>query len=184
MSLRVGLGPLVACSALLAIVPIAGAQTKVAVVNLQQAVFDSAEIKKADVEMQAKYKARDADLEQTKSQLAAAQKKLAAGQDTLTDLQEADLQSQIAKLQREIQRKQEDLSADVERDRNEVLGKSTDKMAAIIRKIAEQRGFDMVVDAQTILYFKDAMDITKDATAAYDVAYPVAAPAPAIPAGK
>jgi len=96
----------------------------------------------------------------------------------------ADLQSQVAKLQRDIDRMKEDLQADVERDRNEILGGSTDKMAAIIRKIAEQRGFDMVVDAQFALYFKDTMDITKEATAAYDLAYPVATPAPAKPAGK
>ena len=43
---------------------LASAQTKVAVVNLQKAVFDSAEIKKADAEMQAKFKPRQDEIEQ------------------------------------------------------------------------------------------------------------------------
>jgi outer membrane protein len=179
-----GLGPMAACCALLAIVSTARAQTKVAIVNLQQAVFDSAEIKKANEQMLAKYQPRDAALQKTTNELAAAQKKLDAGQDTMEPLDLENLQSQIAKLQRDIDRMKEDLQTDVERDRNEILGGSTDKMTAIIRKIAEQRGFDMVVDAQFALYFKDTMDITKEATAAYDVAYPVDAPAPAKPAGK
>ena len=184
MSLRMGLGPMAACCALLATVPIARAQTKIAIVNLQQAVFNSAEIVKANDEMMAKYKPRDAALVQANNELVAAQKKLDAGQDALAPLEEADLESLVARLQREIDRMKEDLQADVERDRNEILGGSTDKMAAIIKKIAEQRGFDMVVDAQFALYFKDTMDITKEATAAYDQAYPVSAPPPREPAGK
>ena len=41
MSLRMGIGPLMVCSALLA-APGLFAQTKVAVINLQQAVFETA----------------------------------------------------------------------------------------------------------------------------------------------
>ena len=55
---RIGLKPLMVCSALLALAQLAPAQTKVAVVNLQRAVFESAEIKKADLQMQATFKPR------------------------------------------------------------------------------------------------------------------------------
>jgi outer membrane protein len=48
-----------------------------------------------------------------------------------------------------------------------------------VKKLAEEKGVDLVVDTQIALYFKPAMDITADATAAYNKAYPVAAPAPA-----
>ena len=43
-----GLRPLVVCSALFVFTQLASAQAKVAVINLQRAVFESAEIKKAD----------------------------------------------------------------------------------------------------------------------------------------
>jgi len=53
-----GLRPLLVCSALLVSAQLASAQAKVAVINLQRAVFESAEIKKADAQMQATFKPR------------------------------------------------------------------------------------------------------------------------------
>ena len=71
MSLRMGIRPLLVCSAVLAVATGAFAQ-KVAIINLQQAVFETAEIKQANVEMTAKYKARDDELEQLTIGLAGA----------------------------------------------------------------------------------------------------------------
>jgi outer membrane protein len=180
-----GIRPLLVCSAVLAVATGAFAQ-KVAIINLQQAVFETAEIKQANVEMTAKYKARDDELEQLKAQGAAAQKKLQDGQDTLSDEQQAALEAQVAKLQRDVTRKNEDLQADVQRDREDILSKAQERMLAVIKKLAEEKGYDEVAEASALLYFKPALDITKDATAAYDQAYPLAAKpaAPAKPAGK
>jgi outer membrane protein len=55
-------------------------------------------------------------------------------------------------------------------------------MKEIVKKLAEEKGVDLVMDTQVALYFKPAMDITADATAAYNKAYPVAGAA--APAGK
>jgi Skp family chaperone for outer membrane proteins len=57
-------------------------------------------------------------------------------------------------------------------------------MQAVVKKLAEEKGMDLVVDTQVALYFKPTMDLTADATAAYDKAYPVAAGAPAAPPAK
>ena len=75
--------------------------------------------------------------------------------------------------QRELQRMDADLREDVQRDRERVLRASGQKMSDVIRKLADQRGYDLVVDISNTYYFKPAMDLTKDATAAYDQAYPV-----------
>jgi outer membrane protein len=74
------------------------------------------------------------------------------------------------------------LQADAEKMRTEVLSKSADKMQAIVKKLAEDKGYDLIVDTQMALFFKPVMDITGEATAAYDKAYPVAAPPAAPPA--
>jgi len=42
----------------------------------------------------------------------------------------------------------------------------------VVKKIAEEKGLDMVVDVSTTVYFKAAMEITTDAIAAYNKAYP------------
>ena len=46
-------------------------------------------------------------------------------------------------------------------------------MTEVVKKLAEEKGYDLVVDTSTALYFKPALDITAEAIAAYDKAYPV-----------
>ncbi|MGO9897625.1 MAG: OmpH family outer membrane protein [Bryobacteraceae bacterium] len=65
------------------------------------------------------------------------------------------------------------MQQDVQADRNEILSKSSQKMSDIIKKLAEEKGVDLVVDSATTLYFKPAMELTTEVTAAYDKAYPV-----------
>ena len=183
MSLRMGLRPVAVCSALFALSQIASGQAKVAVVNLQEAVFKSAEIQKADADMQAKYKPRQDEINRVTTEISDLAQQFKAGQGKLTEAALADLQAQGQRRQRDLQRLQEDLNADVERDRNEILTKASQKMGDVVKKLAEEKGVDLVVDTATILYFKPTMDLTADAIAAYDKAYPVAGAA-AQPAAK
>ena len=168
-----GLRPSLVCFALFAFSQIAPAQTKVAVINLQRAVFESAEIKKADAEMQAKFKPRQEAIEQLQREIATLSQQLQNSQGKLSAQAEADLTAQGQQKQRNLQRMQDDLQADATSYRNDVLAKSSQKMTEVVKKIAEEKGFDLVVDTSTTLYFKPAMDITADVTAAYDKAYPV-----------
>ncbi len=178
MFFRFGFRPFLVCSALTLCSHLALAQTKVGVVNMQKAVFDTAEIKKADNEMQAKYKPKQDDIGKLNSQIEDIAKQLQSGAGKLTPQAQADLQAQGTRLQRDLQYKQQDLQEQVNEDRQAILTASSQKMTDVIKKIAEERGLDMVVDTQNTYYFKPAMDITAEATAAYDKAHPVtAAPA-------
>jgi outer membrane protein len=167
------------CSAVLGVAQIASAQPKIAVINLQRAVLESAEIKKADADMQARYKPRSAAIEQLQKDIAGIAQQLQTNAGKFTPQAEAELTAQGQKKQRDLQRLQEDLQADVERERNDILQKSTTKMSDIVKKLAEEKGYDLVVDTSTSVYFKPAMEITIDAIAAYDKAYPVTAAQPA-----
>jgi len=172
MSVVSGLRPLMVCSALFAIAQLAPAQTKVGVVNLQRAVFESAEIKKADAQMQATFKPRQDKIDQLNKEIAALAQQLQTSNGKLAPAAEQDLQSQGQRKQRELQRLNDDLQADSTAYRNEVLSKSSAKMTEIIKKLAEEKGLDLIVDTSTTLYFKPALDLTADAIAAYDKAYP------------
>jgi len=180
MSLRMGLGPVAACAALLTLAPLSFAQPKVAVVSLQKAVFDTADIKKASAEMEARYKPRADRLQQTQQQLAQITQRLEQGSGQLTPQAESELRAQGTRLQKEAQRMQDDLQADVQADRQDILSKASQRMTEVVKKLAEEKGLDLVVEMQSIVFFKPAMDITADATAAYDKAHPVAA----APVGK
>ena len=182
MRLRMGLGPLAACFALFAVPQLATAQIKVAVVNMQAAVLGTAEIKKADADMQTKYAPRQAEITSITNEAAKIQQQIQTGQDKLSPQQLADLNSQLKGRQRDLQRLNEDIQAEAEKDRNDILTTASQKISVVMKKFAEERGYDVVLEETTLNYWKDALDITKDVTDAYDKAYPVAA-APK-PAGK
>jgi outer membrane protein len=171
--------PLMVCLVALAFGNIAAAQTKVGVINLQKAVLESAEIKAASAAMEARYKPRVAQIEQLQKDIAAISDNLQKNSGKLTPQAEASMQADGQRKQRDAQRLQEDLQADVERERNDILSKSSAKMQAVVKQVAEGKGLDIVIDVPYAVYFKAAMDITTEAIAAYDKAYPAGAPAAA-----
>jgi outer membrane protein len=174
MSRIPGLRLFLVCSALFVMAKAGCAQVKVAVINLQRAVLESEEIQKVSVVMEAKYKPRQQDLEKIQRDLQGIQQQLQAGAGKLTPQAEADLTSQGQRKQRDFQRMSDDLQADVNAERNDILGKSTQKMGEVVKKLAEEKGYDVVVDVTNTVYFKPALEITAEALAAYNKAYPVA----------
>ena len=156
----------------LAAIGTASAQTKVGVVNMQQAVLTTAEIKKASAELEAKYKPRQAVIEQLRKDLEDIQQKLQAGQGKLTQAAEADLNLQGQRKQRTMQRLSQDLQEEVDSVRNDILSGAGRRMTEVIRKLADERGFDVVVDSGSTLFYKAALDVTHDAVTAFDKAYP------------
>lgn len=157
-----------------ALVPLAGsalAQTKVAVVNVQKAILESDEIKKAQTVLEAKYKSRQEELLKLQKDLESIQAQLQGGK--LSQAAASELQLKGTREQRDAQRISEDLQADAERDRQEILSKSTQKLQEVVKKIADEKGYDVVIDVSQAFYTKPALDITADVAAAYNKAYPV-----------
>jgi outer membrane protein len=176
MFLRSAIRPLLVSIALFSFGHVASAQTKVGVINLQRAVLESAEIKAASAGMEARYKPRVAKIEQLNKEIAAIGDNLQKNAGKLTPQAEATMNADGQRKQREAQRLNEDLQADLERERQDILGKSTAKMQEVVKQVADAKGLDMVIDVPYAVYFKAALDITNDVIAAYDKAHPAAAP--------
>jgi len=147
-------------------------QAKIAILNTQKALLDTAEIKKAQADLEAKFKPRTDELTKLNTELNDIQTRLNAGAGKLTPQVEADLQSQGQRKQRELQRKQEDLQAEVERDRQEILLRASQRMQEVVKKLAKEKGYDVVLDTSNAVHFKATLEITAEATAAYDKANP------------
>jgi outer membrane protein len=160
------------CLALSSLSGMAFAQTKVAVINLQKAVLESNEIKKASTALEAKFRPRQQELEKLQEEIQRIQQTLQAGQGKLTPQGEADLNSEGTRKQTSLTRKTEDLQKDVDAERNEILAKSSKQMQEVVAKLAAEKGYDVVVDVSTTVFFKPALEITTDAIAAYNTAYP------------
>jgi len=173
MSVRFGLRLAMTCLALVSFSKAGFSQTKVGIVSLQRAVLGCAEIKKASAGMEVKYKPRQQEMEKLQRELAGIQQQLQTNAGKLTPSAEADLNAQGQHKQRELQRLNDDLQADVTAERNEILGSAGAKMRDVVKKLADEKGLDVIVDEQSTLFFKPVLDLTADAIAAYDKAYPV-----------
>lgn len=149
------------------------AQTlKVAIVNAQKAVADTQEIKKAQADLATKYRPRQQDVQKLQNDLQQIQSQLRGP--SVTPQTEQQLTAQGQEKQKQLQRLTEDLQADFNQDRADILGRAGQRMQDVIKKLAEAKGLDVVIDISNTLYFKPALDMTAEATAAYDKAYPSA----------
>ena len=173
MSVRFGLRLAMACLALVSFSKAGLSQTKVAIVSLQRAVLGCAEIKKASAAMEAKYKPRQQEMERLQRELEGIKQQLQTNAGKLTPAAQSDLEAQGQRKQRDLQRMNDDLQADVTAERNEILGSSGKRMREVVQKLAAEKGVDVIVDEQSTLFFKPALDLTADAIANYDKAYPV-----------
>ena len=160
-----------ACAAAVFSPSTASAQVKVGIVNFQRAVLGTSEMKKASNDLMLKYKPQQDELEKLQRDLADIQARL---QDPKTPPAAAvDLQAEGQRKQREAKRVTEDVQADAEKDRNDILQRATQRMTDVVKKLADEKGLDVVVDSANIVFFKPALEITEESIAAYDRTYPV-----------
>lgn len=150
---------------------IAAAQVKIGVVSSARAISSTAEIKKAQADLETKFKPRQDELAKLQTDLQNINTQLQSN--TLSAAGAQELQGQGQQKQREFQRKEQDLRDDVDRERQEILGRAGQRMNEVVKKLAADKGLDAVFDASTMLFFKPALELTDEAIAAYDKAYPV-----------
>ena len=164
----------------LASIGTASAQIKFAVINTQKALLETDELKKAQLQMEAKFKPRQDQMVKLQKELEDIQAQLNSGK--LNELGTQELTAEGTRKQRELQRSQQDLQEDVERERTEIIQRAGTRMQEVVKKVADEKGLDVVVDSASTVFFKAAFEITADATAAYNKAYPVTPAPPAAPA--
>jgi outer membrane protein len=162
--------PAVFCLAIALFSTAASAQMKIGVINVQKALSDTDELKKASADMNKKYQPRTDEMDKLQKDLESIDTQLNSGK--LNQQAQADLQTQGTRKQRDFQRLQEDMQADVDRDRQAILAKMSQKMQDVITKLAEDKGLDLIVEASQTLYSKPVYDLTADATTAYNKANP------------
>ena len=154
----------------LASVGAASAQVKIAVINTQKALLETDEIKKAQADLEAKFKPRQEQMVKVQKELEDIQTQLQSGK--LNELGTQEMNTEGQRKQRELQRMQQDLQEDVERERTEILQRAGTRMQEVVKKLADEKGLDIVVDSANTVFFKTTFEITTEATAAYNKTYP------------
>jgi outer membrane protein len=155
----------------LASIGVANADVKIAVINTQKALLETEEIKKAQHDLEAKFKPRQDQMTKLQKELEDIQSQLQSGK--LNELGTQEITAEGQRKQRDLQRVQQDLQEDVERERSEIIQRAGARMQEVVKKLADEKGLDIVVDSANTVFFKPTFEISTEATAAYNKAYPV-----------
>jgi outer membrane protein len=164
---------------------------KVGVINLQQAIYDTQEGKKAFSDIQKKYQPRQQDLQQQQQEIQNLQDQLQKQAATLSDEERLRLSRDLEEKQKVFKRAQEDANAEFQADSQDAVRRLGRKMVQIINDYAQQNGFSLVLEESQVqpYFLTPDVDLTEEITKRFDAANPVegastsGAPAPAPAAG-
>lgn len=149
---------------------------KIGVMNMQVAIANTAEGKKAITDLQKKYLPRQQELHSMQEEIQAIQDKLTKQGSTLSQDEVTRLNRDAEEKQKLLKRTAEDAQNDFDRDRDEAVNRIGQKMAQIINDYGEQNGFALIMDdGQLPIYFASKeIEVTAEVVKRYDAAHPVA----------
>jgi outer membrane protein len=164
--------------------------TKVGTINIQEAVFGCNEGQKELQALQKKFEPKQAELKQQNDELEALKKQLNTQGDKLNEDAASNLKKQIESKQKVFDRNVQDFQEEGGNQQQEIASKILQKMAPMIVKYSQENGFGIIVDTSkpwpqsNVLWWGEAVDITKPVVEAYNVQSGVAAPTPPAGAAK
>ncbi len=156
--------------------------TKIGVVNIQQAIQESAEGKKEIDALQTRFAPKQVELKGLNDDVENLKKQYQAQAEKLSDEEKGRQAKAIDTKQKVLQRNYEDAQAEFQQAEQDVINRIGVKMVGVLEKYASANGFAVVLDV--VLWATQGTVITKELVDAYDKANPAGAPAPAAkPAG-
>lgn len=135
------------------------AVARIAFVNAERILRDSAPALRAQKKLEAEFDKRRQDLARMQDQLKRGQDDLEKNQMTMSEAQRRAKEQDFAVLNREFQRKEREFREDVNQRMNEERGQIFDQANRVIRQIAEQEKYDIIFQEMPA-YVSPRIDIT------------------------
>ncbi len=163
--------------------------TKVALINMQQAIANTQEGKTQIAELEKKYTPKQQEFQKRASDIQAKEDSFKKMQNTLSDEAKAQQAADITKLKTNLQRDGDDAEADSQADEQKMLQDIGGKIVAAVTKYAQDNQIMLVFDVSSqpnnLICCASAPDITKEVIALYDKTNSGgSAAAPSTPAAK
>ncbi|MDK3026216.1 OmpH family outer membrane protein [Cupriavidus taiwanensis] len=149
-----------ATAAICAATPASAQEARIAAVNSERILRDSQPAKAAQVKLEQEFSKRDRELQDMAQKIKGMADKLDKDTAVLADSDRQRRQREVADLDREFQRKQREFREDLNQRRNEELAQVLERANRVIRQLAEQRKYDLIV--QEAVYVNPRIDITDD----------------------
>lgn len=136
----------------------AAQELKIGYVNSERILRDSAPARAATQKLEQEFAKRDRDLQDMGARLKAAAERFEKDSPVLSESDRARRQRELAEMDREFQRRQREFREDLNQRRNEELQALLERAQRIVRQLAEQEKYDLIV--QDAVYFSPRVDIT------------------------
>lgn len=170
MNIR-NVGGLAICAAVLSCAP-AFAQTKVAIINMEEAIARTQEGQRLMKEFQEKYAPRQKELEDLQSEIQGLQSQLTNGANTMSEEARREISFKIEQKQTEGQRLLEDARGELSQEQGRIFNEVGNKVVAVIDKYAQDNGYSMVLNVSAqpnlVLFALNEVNITQAIIEAYD----------------
>lgn len=175
---------------LLASPPARADSMKIAVVDTQRAVLETEEGLRTQAALKKHFDKRQKDLDDKQVSLQKEREDIEKQKGVLS---KAALEARVEKWQRDMAELQTvfvDYNKELQKKQSELTQPIFQKAMGIIRRLATQNGYDIIVDRQAVPYFRSDLDLTDRVITEYNQASgvapagsgaPAAAPAPATP---
>lgn len=137
----------------------AAQELKIGYVNSERILRDSIPARAATQKLEQEFKKRDAELQEMGAKLKGTADRLEKDSPVLSEPDRARRQRELADMDREFQRRQREFREDLNQRRNEELQALLERAQKIVRQLAEQDKFDLIV--QDAVYFSARVDITE-----------------------
>ena len=155
----------------------AAAPTKIAVINIRNAIVATAEGKQAQAQLQSQFAPKQNELQSLQKQIEDLQRRMTDGARTLSDDEKAKMQREGELLSRRLQRGNDDLNEELNAAQGEVVDGIGRKMLEVLDRYSRENGFTVVLDTSAqgspVVYGSSNSDITAEIVRLYDQAYPV-----------
>jgi outer membrane protein len=163
----------------------AAVPSKVAVINVRNAIVATAEGKLAQAQLQSQFAPKQNELQSLQKQIEDLQRRMAEGARTLSDDEKGKMQREGELLSRRMQRGNDDLNEELNAAQAEIVDGIGRKMLEVLDRYSRENGFTAVLDASAqgspVVYASSQSDITPEIVRLYDQAYPVKGAAAAAP---
>jgi outer membrane protein len=156
--------------------------TKIAVINLSEAMARTKEGQRVAAEINNKFGPKKADFDKRQQDIEQLTDKLNKGRATMSEEAQKSLAADIQRKNTELKRFGEDSQAEMDTDEAKATQELQGKMFPLLQNYAIQNNFALVVDVgqqSPVLWYASATNITDVMVALFDQAHPVAAAAPA-----
>jgi len=132
---------------------------RIAVVHTERILREAVPAKAAQQKLEQEFGKRDKELQELGARLKGASDRLERDAAVLSDAERARRQREVAELDKEFQRRQREFREDLNQRRNEELSLVVERVNRVIRQLAEQEKYDLVL--QEAVYFSGRIDMTE-----------------------